>query len=319
VSNHQTDRFAAVDLGTNSSILLIVEHLNDSWSIVIEDFMVTRLGEGLSNRGMLLPSAIERTLKVLTTFSQHLDNWGVNYRAAVGTSALRRAINASPFIDSASQILKCPIEIISGEREAQLTFRGVRSGLFPSTDQYLILDVGGGSTELLFCENNKLSRPVCLELGAVRLTEKYFSFDPPDSTSLAAVQTEIFNVLNSEFRFDKAAPYAKLIGVGGTITTLAAVQLALPRYDRQQIDGVLIDQLSLESLLQRFVSLSLDQRRNIIGLEAERADIIIAGCLIIKGITQYFGLQNIQVSDRGLRWGVVEELRLQKLLLSEIS
>lgn len=304
-------RLATVDIGTNSVLLLIVERSADGALQVVEEAcLITRLGQGVDHARLLRPAAIERTLAALATYAARLSHWRVTRRAAVGTSALRDATNGAAFLAEAATLLGCPVEVISGLREAQLVLRGVSgtqagAALEPGT---VVIDVGGGSTELIAIgAEGALRPPLSLDLGSVRLTERYLRHDPPTADELAQLRHELRCAL-TPITADLPSPPARLIGVAGTVTTLAAIALGLDSYDGSRVDGVHLTLAQIDALAQRLARLPLEQRRTLPGLPAQRADVIVAGAILVAELLRQLRAESCAVSDRGVRWGLAREL-----------
>jgi exopolyphosphatase/guanosine-5'-triphosphate,3'-diphosphate pyrophosphatase len=306
-------RLATIDIGTNSVLLLIVaQTLDDKLQTEHERCTITRLGQEVDRTGVLREDAKQRTLEELQQCALLLEEHGVGERRAIGTSALRDARNASCFISEAETILGCPIEVVSGMREAELVVRGVQSGLGAISDRSVIFDVGGGSTELIYWRQHCQPTLVSLDLGSVRLTERHLRSPrlAVPAHEVMAMEEEIISVLGQlpqDF-----LDISELIGIAGTVTTLAAMEQGLTVYDSNRIDGCELTLAQIQRHLARLASLPLSERQRIAGLEPARADIIIAGALIVKAIFNRVGLAACRVSTRGVRWGLVHEMKIGK-------
>lgn len=299
-------RVAGVDVGTNSALLTIARVSADQrLEVLFERAVITRLGEGLGPRGALSDAAMERTLNVLEEFGAALADADAvaEVRArAVGTSALRRAVNGAQFLERACSALGLPLEILSGEEEARIGFLGATNELpgLESAADPIMVDPGGGSTEVV----DGASLRVSLEIGAVRLTEAFLHTDPPTEAELEALAHKVRDVVRGLPR----AGHRPLIGVGGTATTLAALDLGLERYDSARVHGHQIELSEMVALRQRLAALPLREREQIPCLPRGRADVAVAGALILEGLLDQLGCERMLVSDRGLRFGLMAEL-----------
>lgn len=301
-------RLASIDIGTNSVLLLAGEIRPDGRLVALaEHCTITRLGQGVDGAGALDGAAIARTLTALDAYGEQMTALGVKRRAAVGTSALRDATNAEVFLEPAGRALGCPVEVIGGEREAALVLEGVRGGLADLPARVTLFDVGGGSTELVRCRGSEVQELVSLDLGAVRLTERHLRGDPPAPDELAAVEhaaAEALQELPGRWRGDS------VVGIAGTVTTLATVKQTLEDYDTKRVNGSTLGAGEVRAMAQRFAALPLERRRQIVGLEPERADVILAGSLIVAALLARLGADELTVCDRGVRWGLLRELHL---------
>jgi exopolyphosphatase / guanosine-5'-triphosphate,3'-diphosphate pyrophosphatase len=285
-------RVAAVDLGTNSTRLLVADVADGRVEELARETVITRLGEGVDERRRLLPVPIARVRNCLTDFRRRAEGLGAERTLAVATSAVRDAENGEAFLGEVEWSYGFDTQLLSGEEEAALTLRGLSVGreLEPGT---LLVDVGGGSTELTAGEVR-----VSLDLGSVRLTERYLASDPPTSEELAACRGAIRAALD---RRGGDLDVRHAIGVAGTITTIAA--LALGEYDRDRVHGYRISADAVERLLARLASLPLDERRELPGLEPARAPVIVAGVAIVAEVLRFFRLDELEVSENDLLTG----------------
>lgn len=302
-------RLATIDIGTNSVLLLVTEASPKGALQVLEQAcLITRLGQGVDRERRLQPAAIERTLAALADYRARLAHWRVTRRAAVGTSALRDAANGPEFLGRAAQLLGCSVEVVSGLREAELVLRGVAGADAPLAPGTLVFDVGGGSTELITVgQDGAVDQPVSLDLGSVRLTERHLKQDPPAPAELEALRHDVRQAL-AALPTQLPHPPHRLIGVAGTLTTLAAIELGLASYDGSRVDGAHLTRGQIQQLARRLAALSLAERRRLPGLPAQRADVIVAGAALVDEIMQQLGADAVEVSDRGVRWGLAREL-----------
>lgn len=288
-------RVAAIDLGTNSTRLLVADVVDGRVEEVERRLEITRLGEGVDERRRLLPLPVARVRNVLSDFRRRLEELGAERALAVATSAVRDADNSEAFLGEVEWSYGFSTLLLSGDEEALLTLRGVTLGreLAPRT---LILDVGGGSTELVVGGPNGVDSHVSLDLGCVRLTERFLRTDPPTNGEVEACAAHVRDALPE-------LEVAGAVGVAGTVTTLAALDLGLAEYDPERIHGHRIPAASAEAELERLASLPLQERRRVRGLEPERAPVIVAGAVIVREAMRRYGLEELEASERDLLHG----------------
>ena len=285
-------RVAAVDLGTNSTRLLVADVADGRVDELARETVITRLGEGVDRRRRLLPEPIARVRNCLTDFRRRAEELGAERTLLVATSAVRDAENGEAFLGEVEWSYGFDTQLLSGEEEAAMALRGASVGrrLDPGT---LLLDVGGGSTELTLPDFR-----VSLDVGSVRQTERFLASDPPTEEELAACRAAIRAVLE-EHAGDLEVRHA--IGVAGTITTLAAVELG--EYDRERVEGYRITRGAAERRLERLAALPLAKRRQVPGLEPARAPVIVAGIAIVTEVLRFFHLDELEVSEHDLLTG----------------
>jgi exopolyphosphatase/guanosine-5'-triphosphate,3'-diphosphate pyrophosphatase len=299
-----TRRFATLDIGTNTVLLLVADAAPGGLLPVLERATITRLGQGVDRTRELAPEARERTLACLRDYAQDLARLGVSRVAAVGTSALRDARGGAELVAEATRILGVAPSVIGGEREAELTFRGALSGLEVS-GPVTVFDVGGGSTEVVTGDaEHVITSAVSHDIGSVRLYERHVATDPPSAAELARVREDIDRTLATR----AAPPPGTLVGVAGTVTTLAAIALELGDYDPSRVHGQILNIATVRSLFERLATLPLEERKTIKGLEPARADVIVVGAAIVERVMHVTQSDALVVSDRGVRWGLLEEL-----------
>jgi len=282
-------RVAALDLGTNTTRLLVADVEDDTLEEVHRETRITRLGEGVDARRRLLPVPIARVRNVLADYRRTIEELGADRSLLVATSAVRDAENGEAFLGEIEWSYGFATRLVSGDEEAALTRRGVQPP--PRT---LVLDIGGGSTELLVDDVR-----VSLDIGSVRFTERFVHTDPPDPRELA----DCARAVRAQLERVDVAP-ERAIGVAGTTTTLAALDLGLPAYDRARVDGHRLSLDGARAQLQRLASLPLVHRRALPALEPERAPVIVAGAVILVETLVYFGLGEIEVSERDILDGI---------------
>ena len=284
-------RVAAVDLGTNTTRLLVADVDDGRVDEVHRETHITRLGEGVDARKRLLPVPIARVRNVLADYRRTLERLGAERTLAVATSAVRDAENGEAFLGEIEWSYGFETLLVSGDDEALLTRRGVQPA--PGT---LVLDIGGGSTELIVDDFH-----ASLDLGSVRYTERYIHTDPPGAAELDACATAVRSVL--EERVPVGVKQA--IGVAGTVTTLAALDLGLDAYDRERVlHGHRLTLQGAKHQLARLAALPLAERREVPALDPERAPVIVAGAVILTETLAFFGLDAIVVSEHDILDGI---------------
>jgi exopolyphosphatase/guanosine-5'-triphosphate,3'-diphosphate pyrophosphatase len=304
-------KVAAIDIGTNSVLLVIAVVDAAGARPILERATITRMGEGVDQTRRLAPAAVERNLECLRAYAADLSAHGSPRLDVVGTSALRDADGAPAFLDEAERILGVRPRVIAGDEEARLTFRGALSGL-SLAGKLLVFDIGGGSTELVVGDaaGSEPASRVSLDIGSVRLYERHVRSDPPSPVEVAAIEADIARALAG------AAPLAQLrlgepltlVGVAGTVTTLKALDLGLAAYDAAQVHGAVLTLSAAERLCEQLCALTLEERKRLPGLQPKRADVIVAGALIVRELLRRAGAREAIVSDRGVRFGLLEAL-----------
>jgi exopolyphosphatase/guanosine-5'-triphosphate,3'-diphosphate pyrophosphatase len=286
-------RVAAIDLGTNTTRLLVGDVVDGRVDPLVRRSTITRLGEGVDARSRLLPLPIARVRNCLSDYRRELESLGAERALLVATSAVRDAENGEAFLGEIEWSYGFATRMLSGDDEAELTRRGVGE-LGAAT---VVIDVGGGSTELV-----SSSERVLTNLGSVRMTERFLESDPPSADELTAVRDAIRAVLAEH---ELPATYG--VGVAGTVTSLATLDLGLVEYDSNRVHGHLLTADAVRAQLDRLAALPLAERREVTGLEPERAPVIVAGAMIVLEAMRYLGLREIAVSQRDLLDGAALE------------
>ncbi len=296
-------KLAGIDLGTNSALLLVAQAEGERVVPLLEEEREVRIGEGLNEMGRLNSNAMERALRALSEFKEKAQGLGAGRISLAGTSALREAENGEEFVGLLRERLKMELSILSPQEEAELSFRGGLYGLERYGPQVLMADIGGGSTELIMGDGERIKGWQSLPLGAVRLSEGFVHSDPISQDDLHRLKEEICR----EFQgMDLAISKREmLVGVGGTITTLAAMDMAMADYDPVRVHGYGLRISPVSALFGRLKASTLPQRRKMKGLSPRRAEIILAGTAICLHLMEITSQREILVSSRGLRWGLV--------------
>jgi exopolyphosphatase / guanosine-5'-triphosphate,3'-diphosphate pyrophosphatase len=305
-------RIATIDIGTNTTLLLVAEGTRpDNVRVLDERAEITRLGRGIGKDGGLGEEGLARTLAVLRDYAAVARAHDARI-LAIGTEALRRAPNAAAFLDPAAEILGTPVEVIDGEREAALTFTAAVTS-FPTLAQepIVVIDIGGGSTEVIVSEQGRVLSDVSLPLGSVRLTERFIAHDPPAPAESAALEAELRTRLHDVPARASDGRRFTLIGTAGTVTTLAAMALALDSYDPDRVHGHRLTRAELARETERLAIAPQAVREKIAGLDPRRADVIFAGACLLGAFAERLGVDEIVVNDRGIRWGLLYEALTQ--------
>lgn len=292
---------AVIDIGTNTLLLLIVD---DQLRRVVDLCRFGRLGKGLDASGNLAADAVARSLEICREYRRVMDEHGVTAPAVIATQALREAKNAQDFVAPAQEILQAPIEVIGGTREAELAYTSVAQA-FPELagQPYVVVDVGGGSSEFIVTDGTRVVSAVSVPIGAVRLTERHLKHDPPSPEEIAALAADIDRHL-APLELPVDVP---LIGTAGTATTMAAVALALATYDPDQITGLRLEPARVDQLRDELLAKTTAERKAMPGIEPQRADVIAAGVAIYARALARIHAPVMIACDRGIRWGLAYE------------
>lgn len=301
-------RVAAIDLGTNSVRLIVAEVDGpDSYQVLDDERVQTRLGFRLNETGRLDPERTEQTLDALERMQAIAEGFEVEELRAVGTAALREAENGPLFVAAAKDRFGLEIEVISPEEEAELALRSVRKHFALGEGASAIVDIGGGSMEVVFTTAGTIVEVHSMPLGAVRLTGRYVHSDPLDAADWRRLRGGIDRVLEEHIG-DPPFPTPDLIGSGGTFTALGSLAMQDRQGDVGSVQGYSMTTAELEHQLRRLREASLPMRRRFSGLNADRADIIVAGAAAIVRLARLLDVSRIRVNDRGIRDGLLLEM-----------
>lgn len=299
---------AAIDCGTNSTRLLISEGEGRERRVLDRQAIITRLGQGVDATGQLDPAAIERTVEVLRRYKSSIDAHGATAVRMTATSAARDAGNADAFFDAAQAAIGVRPELISGEEEGQLSFAGATAELDPADGPFLVVDIGGGSTELIV-GSDAAQGVRSLDVGCVRLSEKHLRTDPPAPEELANAIAEVTDGIEDALRVLPLASEARtVVGLAGTITTVVAVEIGLAEWDRDAIHHFRLSRAAAEDVFRTLATESLADRLHNPGLEAARADVIVGGCCVLVGLFRTLGIDEMLVSESDILDGLVFSL-----------
>ncbi len=296
---------AAVDIGTNSVRLLVHDPERGTLQ---REARITRLGGGVDRTGRLDPAGIDRTESVLAEYRQFLERHGVEQVRAIATSAARDASNRDEFFTRAESALGVRPELLSGEEEGRLAFAGATTGLDPARGPFCVVDLGGGSTEFAV-GTTELEGILSVDMGSVRFTERYVDTDPPEPEELVAcLSVAEAHLLDVVRELPDISETATWIGVAGTITTVAAVEIGLATYDPDRIHHFELTKAAAEDVYRTLVTEPLEDRVHNPGLQPERAEVIVGGVTILVGIMRFFGIDPLLVSEHDILDGVAASL-----------
>ena len=299
-------RVAVIDVGSNSSRLLVAAVAEGEVSKVEKHSRVTRLGRGVDLTGQLSAEAIEAACEAIADYAAICHRGGVERIATIATSAVRDASNGDAFVAELRERFALDARVLDGEEEARLTYLGATHERRPA-EPTLIIDIGGGSTELIVGSGKEIAFQDSLQLGVVRHTERHISTDPPTAVELESLAADVRGSIEAAVGDRAEAHAAAGIAVAGTPTSLAAVELGLEPYDSERVHGHVLSLESIQRLLSMFASTPLPERAEIPGLHADRAPTIIAGVVILVEAMRAFGLDRIRVSEHDILYGAAIE------------
>ncbi|HHW58291.1 MAG TPA: Ppx/GppA family phosphatase [Clostridia bacterium] len=283
-------KVCAIDIGTNSIRYLLCDVNDGNIQKIQKEVEITRLGEGISKTGKLNSNAVQRSIEVIERFVRKAQEEGAEFIYSFATSAIRDAKNKEVFIDHLSR-LGLDLDILDGETESFFGYIGAVKGA--NKENVLVLDIGGGSTELAYKGREFVKES--FDIGAVKLTEQFIKADPPTPEEYDEIRLHIIDILVNSI--EKYKEIKNVVGIGGTITSLAAVSQQLEVYSQEKVHGYELKKEEIKRILDKFMSVTLEERKNIPGLQPQRADIIIAGTTILLTILEMLNQKEITVSE----------------------
>jgi exopolyphosphatase/guanosine-5'-triphosphate,3'-diphosphate pyrophosphatase len=303
-------RVAIVDIGTNSTRLLVAEVQGGRVARELERHsQVTRLGQGVDQAGRLAQEAMDRVMSTLVRYGELIERHSAQSRVAVLTSAVRDAANGREFARTVSERFGLVPHVLEGEQEARLTYRGATSERDPADPTpTLVVDIGGGSTELVIGAGGRMSFHVSTQAGVVRQSERHLTADPPPSIELEALAADVRATVEQAVPAAQRQAAVRAIAVAGTPTSLAAIAQRLAPYDPTRTHGYRLVRDEVEAILSRLQGLTLAERREVAGLHPDRAPTIVAGAIILREVMDLFGLGEVEVSEHDLLRGAALEL-----------
>ncbi|MEM7042042.1 MAG: Ppx/GppA phosphatase family protein [Pseudomonadota bacterium] len=309
---------AALDLGTNNCRLLIArpDEDGDGFAVIDSFSRIVRLGEGLAGSGELSERAMGRTVSALQICARMMRRHGVNRARCVATEACRRAANGAAFLQRVAEATGIDLDVLTYQDEVGLALLGCVPLIDPAADHVLLIDIGGGSTELAWLDRsdgavNDVRCVESLPVGVVSLTEMFSSEpDPETFETMVGYVARLLAPIEKEHRLGEMTDGAclQMLGTSGTVTTLAAVLLDLPRYNRREIDGLVVDMDSMAAVADRLRAMSNGSRTRHPCIGPGRADLVVAGCAILEAICDAWPADSLRVADRGLREGILHSL-----------
>lgn len=299
-------RVAAIDVGTNSTRLLVAEERAGGFRSIERRMVITRLGEGVDERRVLAPDALRRTLATIADYAATCGELGVERVRVTGTSAVRDAHNRDEFYAGVRRLVGHDPELLSGEAEATATFLGVVSDL-DRQGPILVVDIGGGSTELVF-GRSKPEALLSLDVGCVRMLEKHLRSDPPTQAELQALRDEVDAALETAKGALQVPAAARLVGVAGTVTQLATLKAGIPVYDPEVVHHMVLSHGDVRLLARRLASLPYEKRRRVRALQPGRVDVIVPGAEILLRVMEAFDAAEVLVSEKDILDGLVLQL-----------
>ncbi len=301
-------RVAVVDIGTNSTRLLVADVDRDSGALraLARESNVTRLGEGVDSSGALADAAIERVMSTLAGYREQIDEHECEANLAVLTSAVRDASNGAEFAERVRADFGLDARVLRGEEEAQLTFLGAMSGREGDArngEPTVVIDVGGGSTEFIVGADHTAGFHVSLQAGVVRMSERHIHTDPPAPEELQLLAEDVHDVFVEGLPRSEREAVVRGIAVAGTATSAAAIDQELDPYDPERVEGYPLALGTIELLLARLADMDEAQRRDVVGLHPDRAPTIVAGMIVLGEALRAFGLDEVEVSERDILYG----------------
>ena len=312
-------RVAVVDIGTNSTRLLIAEVTpHGAIEERVRESTVTRLGEGVDSTGRLGEAPQQRVFDALGRYAEQIREQRCEASAAVMTSAVRDAANGAEFSAAVHARYGLEGRTLSGDEEAAFTYAGATVARPPDdTTELVVIDIGGGSTELVCGAGGRLGFHVSTQIGVVRHTERHLASDPPAAAEIAALTDAVGSGVAAAVPAQVRARVEAAVAVAGTATSCAAIDLALARCDTAKVEGHVLSRATLDGLLERLAALPVAQRREVRGLQPDRAPTIVAGVVVLSSVLDAFGLAEVEISDRDILWGVALELARDQARLDE--
>jgi exopolyphosphatase/guanosine-5'-triphosphate,3'-diphosphate pyrophosphatase len=296
-------KYASIDIGTNTVLLLIADWAGNRLEDVCDISTITRLGEGLKGAGVLSEAAMDRTFGALKSYRDLARHHGAKELHCVGTAAMREGRNSEEFIRRVEDELGISIGIISARDEAYYTWLSVTQDHLLPDGRFVIVDIGGGSTEIIAGDSREFADFVSLPVGSVKLTEMFIKNDPPADGEISRLEGYLKETVAAPFEGRGCA----VVGTAGTITNVASIVLGLDSWDKARVHGLRISSPMVAGVIERLKPMTVAQRRAVRGMEPGREDILLQGALLLKEIMTHFGAEELVVSANGVRYGVLYE------------
>ena len=294
---------ASIDIGSNTILLLVAKiHSNNKIEPIHQDSKTPRLASGLKKTGNIAEKSLKRAIKDINSFKKKVQEIGAEKIYAVATQAIRSAANKNDVVRRIKDETGIKVEVISGKREAELTYLGAITGIPQLKPNRIMFDIGGASTEFVLANEKDVKKAVSLQIGAVEITERYGTNRKSSARTLEKASDEINQYFSDKLSGFSASDF-DLIGTGGTIFTYKLLDMKPPEYDPEKIHGKALKRIRLESLIYDLAPMKLSDRKGVITFEPSRAEVIVAGGLILRSLLGYFEKESLIVSTRNLRWG----------------
>ncbi len=294
--------FSTIDIGTNTILMLTLQgEAGEGVRVLGDEHEIARLGKGVDATRTIMAETFDRVAGYLLRYRSIAEGLGSERIIAFGTSALRDARNREEFIAAMRERTGITIELLSGQEEAELTYRGALFGLPAGSGRYGVIDIGGGSTEIAHGVGSRLERGVSVDIGAVRVTERFIPAFPPLSDQIDAARSYAREALQEAIDLPDAMT---MVGVAGTVTTLGAIAIGMERFDADELNGARLTRPAIGRITSELASMPLDQIRAIPQVHPDRADVLLGGALILDEFMSHYDLSSITVSTRGVRYGV---------------
>jgi len=298
-------RYAVIDIGTNSVKFNLGERTaTGSWKTLTDRAEITRLGEHLGTNAAISSAATDRTAVAIAGMVEEAQAAGALAIVAVGTAGLRIADNRADVISTIKEQTGISVDVVSGAEESRLAYVAVQSSLGLGSETLVVFDTGGGSSQFTFGESTHVDERFSVKVGAVRYTEEFGLANSVSDVDLRAAMSSISADLSA---LDNRPGPDALVGMGGAVTNIAAVSLSMATYDPDVIQGMTLDRAEVDRQIEMYCSMDVEDRRTVVGLQANRAEVILAGTLIVATIMDKLAQQSMTVSDRGLRHGLIVE------------
>ena len=281
--------------------MLIADYGDSGLQDVLDLATITRLGEGLKETGSISPKAWKRTFSALKGYKETAERHGVDEIYCVGTAALREASNSKAFVETVREELGIPVTVITGRDEAYYTYLSVKQDRFFGTDRFIVVDIGGGSTEIIEGDREGFHDFVSLPVGSVKLTEMFIRSDPPAKDELMRLTRFLGETISAPFDGSDAT----IVGTAGTITNLAGIVLGLETYAKERVHGLRICIREIDEVIHGMKAMTVAERGRVRGMERGREDILLQGIILMREIMRYFKAREFVVSANGVRYGVL--------------
>jgi exopolyphosphatase/guanosine-5'-triphosphate,3'-diphosphate pyrophosphatase len=297
------ERYATIDVGSHSILINIAEkNEQGDLTTLLDSSIITKLGEGLKEMGVIKQEAMERTIPALRDFMDKVKDQRVKKVAAIGTMVLREARNSKEFIERIEKELGLKVQVISGEEEARMSHLAVVAGLGMKNENVVIFDIGGGSTEFIFSKGYATSKRISINVGALILRDRFLKSDPVKNQELDNLLAYLDETI-AKIEFPEEVD--KVVGMGGNVTSMTAVEFQLAQYDPDVVQGANLKHSAVERQMELYAQKTIEEKRSIVGLQPERADTILAGAAILYSLMKGLKVDSILVSDRGIRHGLM--------------